>query len=246
MPLAALVPRLVAAPLAGLVGAAQVSQAFPGGRVRDEELLAVRAERAQRGEVGGAQRRRGLLPRRGRGRGGGPGGLRLGVLAPVGQHGRERDQGRAGAGGHVPHRVLEDRAGDRGGVAGRVPEREPAAGGLPKHRPPVDAQLLPDLLAVGGHVGDGQRGARGQRCTAVHPALVQADQQDRTAQQLPLDGHEVVTALAGPAVQEQQCRAAWVAADIREKPVPGDLALPGAAHNRIVPREPLASAPVRS
>jgi hypothetical protein len=117
-------------------------------------------------------------------------------------------------------------------VSGRVPQRQPAAGGLAQHRPPVDAQLLPDLLAVGDQVGDGQVRAGRQRRAAVHPALIQPDQQERPAEQVTLDRHEVVAPLAGAAVQEKQRRAAVLAADVDEQAMSADLTVvwPGDPH----------------
>ena len=74
-----------------------------------------------------------------------------------------------------------------------------------------------------------------QRRGPVHAALVEADQPDRRGEQVPLQGHEVVAALAGPAVQEQQWRRARVTPDVGVQPVPGEPRVIG-AHAAIVPR----------
>jgi hypothetical protein len=56
----------------------------------------------------------------------------------------------------------------------------------------------------------------------VHAALVDADQPDRPAQQAALDGHEVVAALPGPAVQEKQRRGRGITPDVDVKPMSGE------------------------
>jgi len=227
---------------------ADLRQARPGAGIRDEEHLPVLAKGRQGRHVRRAQRAGGVVPAGRRQRS-----ERRVLPAPFGQHERDAGQRRPRAGRQVPDRVLEGHGRDGGGIRGRVAEREPAAEGLAQHGPAPDAQCLAHRLAVVDQVGDGQRGparavpVRGQRRGPVHAALVQADQPDRRGEQVTLQGHEVVAALPGPAVQEQQRRGIRVAADVGVQLVLGDPAAVRAigAHGCILAQARAAVAGVR-
>jgi hypothetical protein len=96
--------------------------------------------------------------------------------------------------------------------------------GLAQHRPAVDAEFFAHRFAVGDQVGDGQCPTRlpiplhWQWRGPVHAALVDADQPDRLGEQVPLDGHEVMAALPGATVQEQQRRGGGITPDVGVKP----------------------------